>query len=222
MKYQDYSKLTFADRLKNYLDEADILKVPKALIKAKMVQTGWLSGLILEGAARNGRARKLVLAKLKKVDRKLWRQHRLRLKIYEMYRPLAKQRKEFEEITKMLKEQFPKLNKKQLWAKTTQFIADPNLCPPHSTGGAVDLTLYDPHLKKELEMGTPINSIDEKAAIFHPKITGQARKNRELLMLAMMEEGFAPMCTEWWHYSYGEAYWAALYGQKRIFDKEDL
>lgn len=222
LKYKQYKKLSFADRLNNYLDEADILKVPVSLTKDKMVRVNWLSGLTVEGAAKKGLVRKSVLKKLQKINQRLWKRYKLRIKIYEMYRPLEKQRLEFGQISEQLRSEFPKLTKKKLWTKITQFIADPDLCPPHSTGGAVDLTLYDPRQKVELAMGTPINAIDEKAAIFHPKITDQAKKNREILLLAMIEEGFAPMCTEWWHFSYGDAYWAALYDQKRIFDKLDL
>nr|WP_272876316.1 M15 family metallopeptidase [Allochromatium tepidum] len=47
-----------------------------------------------------------------------------------------------------------------------------------------------------------------------------AQAHRRLLLLAMLQAGFAPMPSEWWHYSYGDCYWAAyaqqpqaIYGQ---------
>ncbi|MCC6643886.1 hypothetical protein IT411_03995 [Candidatus Peregrinibacteria bacterium] len=220
--YRQYAKLSLADRLKNYLNEADVLKVPTELVKEKFVRVGWWSGLIKASPKARLKGRKSVIRKLIRVNRFLQRTYGLRLKIYEIYRPLKQQQIEFAEITSMLRQKYPKISKKALWEKTTQFIADPNLCPPHSTGGAVDLTLVDCKTGKELDMGTKINTVDDKSAIFHPRISIKAKQNREILLTAMLSEGFAPLCTEWWHFSYGEAYWAAFYGRKRIYDKADL
>jgi D-alanyl-D-alanine dipeptidase len=34
-----------------------------------------------------------------------------------------------------------------------------------------------------------------------------------ILLDAMLDAGFAPNVQEWWHYQYGETYWAAFYGE---------
>ena len=38
--------------------------------------------------------------------------------------------------------------------------------------------------------------------------------NRMTLLNAMLSAGFAPNPHEWWHYQYGETYWAAFYGHE--------
>jgi len=38
----------------------------------------------------------------------------------------------------------------------------------------------------------------------------EARPNRRLLPLLLMEEGFAGHPGEWWHFSWGDQLWAAL------------
>jgi D-alanyl-D-alanine dipeptidase len=44
----------------------------------------------------------------------------------------------------------------------------------------------------------------------HPGLSAAARANRLLLCEAMEAQGFANYAREWWHYSYGDRYWAWL------------
>lgn len=215
--YKDYRKLSFPDRLKNYLSESDILLVPKAIIDEDFVELTNLN----QANEKKLILRKSVLEKLQQANQFLLNQFNWKLKIYETYRSLKQQKKEFEEIKNQIKLEYPNLNNQELWEKTTQFIADPDLCPPHSTGGAIDLSIVD-EFGKELDFGVPLNSIKSEAAIFHAGISIKAKKNREILLTTMLRQGFAPMTTEWWHFSYGDAYWAALYDLPQIFAKADL
>jgi len=41
----------------------------------------------------------------------------------------------------------------------------------------------------------------------------KARKRREELVRAMEKAGFVNYGHEWWHYSYGDRYWALLRGE---------
>lgn len=129
------------------------------------------------------------------------------LEIYDTFRPLELQRKLFEKIQKEIIEK-EGLYGKALWERTTQFIADPKLCPPHSTGGAVDLTIVDIKTKKELDMGTTVDTIDSKAHTWNAGITAEQKKNRKLLYDVMTNVGFVNLASEWWHFSYGDQYWA--------------
>ncbi len=132
------------------------------------------------------------------------------LKITDAFRPLALQRTYFRQIEEQIRER-EGLEGKALWERVTQFIADPTLCPPHTTGGAVDLTIMTT-TGKELDMGTPVDAIDDRAYTWHTPLSSQAKKNRELLVSVMTQSGFVNLVSEWWHYSFGDQYWAIVKG----------
>ena len=151
---------------------------------------------------------------------KVFSENGITILIHEMYRSLKKQTMEFNQIKSHIHKKYPSLNKKEIWQKTTEFIADPKMLPPHCTGAAIDLELIDS--KGPLAMGTPINAIDEKANILATGLTKQERQNRNLLMSIMMGQGFAPLSSEWWHFSYGDRNWAAFYNSQIIYNIIDL
>ena len=75
----------------------------------------------------------------------------------------------------------------------------------------------------ELDLGCPIDTDPEKSQgrcyTDHPDVTGEALRLRRELVRAMSSAGLVNYPTEWWHYSYGDRYWAlatgagaALYG----------
>lgn len=78
----------------------------------------------------------------------------------------------------------------------------------HFTGGAIDLTIIN-EKEEELDMGTDLDDITEKAALnyFEKKKLLSAReknikKNRRLLARVMKKAGFKSYPPEWWHWSY--------------------
>lgn len=68
----------------------------------------------------------------------------------------------------------------------------------------------------ELDMGTVFDAIPEEtenATFFHAdNISKEARRNRDILAHALQSVGFINYWTEWWHWSYGDRYWAAVTG----------
>lgn len=148
------------------------------------------------------------------------RQVNYRLKISDAFRPLALQRKYFDEITEEMREK-EGLEGKALWERVTQFIADPDLCPPHSTGGAVDLTIVDAASGEEIDMGTGLDCVDDRSNTWTDDVSMEAKANRQLLWEVMTGQGFVNLTSEWWHYSFGDQYWAiftsqsaAIYGSR--------
>ena len=97
----------------------------------------------------------------------------------------------------------------------SEFVASTSpdtMRPPHTTGGAVDLTLSwhgDP-----LAIGTDYDSFEPEAALeaFESGPDNVVRRLRRLLASTMTWSGFARYSSEWWHWSYGDDVWAA---QKR-------
>lgn len=133
----------------------------------------------------------------------------LKIALTDTFRPLDLQRRYFDEIRAEISER-EGLSGDDLWERVTQFIADPDGCPPHSTGGAIDCTLVRQD-GAELDMGTIVDALIDKANTWHPDIGSQARQNRQILFAAMTDAGFVNLATEWWHYSYGDQYWAAYF-----------
>ncbi len=170
--------------------------------------------------------REKVALKLFRVAKKL--APKFCLKIVDAFRPISIQARLFKEIQKDLISKNPHLRNdpEKLYIETTKFIMDPKAHPPHATGGAIDLTLVTLD-GKELDMGSPINQISDLAITFCSSLPKKAIENRYLLFSEMRRQGFVNLPTEWWHYSYGDQYWAAfnkkshtLYGEieKSLFE----
>lgn len=95
--------------------------------------------------------------------------------------------------------------------------------PPHSTGGAVDLTLYDAAGGAPLDMGGDFDELTDRT---HPdfyerdELTAEERvyrDRRRLLHEAMTDAGFVRFPTEWWHFEFGTAFWAQGTGEPPRF-----
>ncbi len=88
--------------------------------------------------------------------------------------------------------------------------------PPHSTGGAVDLTLCDTG-GEPLDLGADFDEFDDVSWLRHyeddPGPAGQVfRDRRRLLYWAMTGAGFSPYPWEFWHYEWGTPVARAYYG----------
>ena len=89
---------------------------------------------------------------------------------------------------------------------------DPRRCPPHASGGTVDLTLtWRGHA---LALGTGFDAFVPGAAsaALEPDGPKLDRDLRRLLGSAMSAAGFVSHPQEWWHWEYGTRYWAAVTG----------
>ncbi|MFI8235174.1 M15 family metallopeptidase [Streptomyces sp. NPDC085900] len=147
----------------------------------------------------------------------------LRLLFVEGYRPPPLQRLYFERYADELRAVHPDWPADRVRSAASRFVSPPDLAP-HSAGAAVDLTLADPD-GRELDLGTPMNAGPEQSdgACYTEarNITAEARAHRAVLGAALGAAGLVNYPTEWWHWSYGDRYWAlatgapaALYGPK--------
>jgi D-alanyl-D-alanine dipeptidase len=128
------------------------------------------------------------------------------------HRPLSVQLGLFTETMSSFKTKFPKASQDELYKMTLECVADPdNFIPPHSTGGAVDIFLFDNNTQKPVDMGSPINFPDDRSWTFTNQISETAKENRLFLLNIMIDNGFANLASEWWHFSYGDQYWALFY-----------
>ena len=155
-----------------------------------------------------------------------------RLKIYDAWRPYSVQKSIYDEYFYDLakKEENADLSDDELHALTRKFVSFPStektVSFVHSSGGAVDLTLcYDNG--EEIDMGCGFDEFTVRAATdAYEDLDGAVRDNRRLLYTVMTEAGFTNYPEEWWHFDYGDAFWASQTGNKviyrSVFTEEDV
>ncbi|WP_130799940.1 M15 family metallopeptidase [Streptomyces otsuchiensis] len=138
----------------------------------------------------------------------------VRLALVEGYRPPALQRRYFDTYVERLRAARPGESADRLREAASRYVAPPEIAP-HTAGAAVDVTLFGTD-GQELDMGTAVNATPEEsdgrcytAAL---DITPSARANRRLLGDALMAADLVNYPTEWWHWSYGDRYWALQTG----------
>ncbi|WP_153732476.1 M15 family metallopeptidase [Sporosarcina obsidiansis] len=136
----------------------------------------------------------------------------IRFLIKEGYRPLHIQKLAFERSIQRVRENSSNQDLDHLIAEASKYVAPPNVAP-HPTGGAIDITLIDSN-NNELDLGTIFDAIPhetDNATFFDAtNITEQAIYNRQVLAHALQSVGFVNYFTEWWHWSYGDRYWAVM------------
>ncbi|KQX57413.1 MULTISPECIES: M15 family metallopeptidase [unclassified Streptomyces] len=149
----------------------------------------------------------------------------LRLLFVEGYRPPSLQREYFEEYAGQLRAAHPDWSGARIHSAASRYVSPPDIAP-HSAGAAVDLTLADAD-GHELDLGTRMNADpEESGGACYTDAAGigeEARAHRELLGSVLTAAGLVNYPTEWWHWSFGDRYWAlatgaaaALYGPKEI------
>jgi zinc D-Ala-D-Ala dipeptidase len=133
--------------------------------------------------------------------------YQLRLK--EGWRPVWVQQRLWDLCLGQLQARRPDLGPEQIAQENARFVAPPEIAPPHSTGGAVDVVLLrDGHAAG---MGWGFNQPGEGSPTAAP-VTEAAKRHRDILTHAMNTAGFINYPAEWWHWSYGDRYWAFQVG----------
>ncbi|MGW1721301.1 M15 family metallopeptidase [Streptomyces sp. NPDC002306] len=152
----------------------------------------------------------------------------LRLLFVEGYRPPALQRDYFAQYADELRAAHPRWTAEQVRSAASRYVSPPEI-GPHTAGAAVDLTLADAD-GREVDLGTAMNASPEQSAgacyTGADNITDEARAHRAVLGTALGAAGLVNYPTEWWHWSYGDRYWAletgapaALYGPRELGER---
>ncbi len=144
------------------------------------------------------------------------------LVVEEGYRSLAQQQRLYEGYCRQLQESNPSLSAVEIHQEAMKYVAPPDDGAPHSTGGAVDVALSNSD-GGLLPMGstscdTP-EEVGDRGFTESKGIGQEEHANRMILIDAMSLAGFENYPYEWWHWSFGDRYWAlagghgtALYG----------
>jgi len=161
-----------------------------------------------------------VYRKLLRVQKSLPGPYRLRL--YEGLRSPDVQALLFEQEMQRVRARKPSLFPEQVQAETSVLVS-PVIrlngsinTPPHSTGGAVDVEIVDGS-GEVIDYGMEIRDWSvvgpELCAPSCPSLTVSAKRNRSILCELMDREDFVRYEHEWWHFSYGDQYWASKKGR---------
>ena len=84
-------------------------------------------------------------------------------------------------------------------------VGDPSYIAPagtsvHNRAAAIDMTLVDED-GNELEMPSPIHTLDRTSNRDYPGMSAEGRKNMDYMASIMRRCGFTTVSTEWWHFS---------------------
>lgn len=156
-----------------------------------------------------------------------------RFRLYEGFRSQKVQQMLFEQEFERVVGRYPNANYEKHFYETTRLISpvtnldgSPNI-PAHNTGGAVDIEIINKH-GQLVVMGMAIKDwccVEPELCLTDcDLINEEAKTNRRLLLKIMQTHGFVNYPTEWWHFSYGDRYWAyhqpikqAIYDSAEIF-----
>ena len=129
------------------------------------------------------------------------RKHGYRLKIWDSYRPQRAVNhfiRWAEDLSDtVMKPIFYPMVDKSLLFEQNYIMARSG----HSRGSTVDLTLVDEQTGKELDMGSPFDWFGKESHPDYMDLTSTQLANRLVLRHAMLSHGFAPLNSEWWHFT---------------------
>lgn len=175
----------------------------------------------IQGAIPEIYLRKSVLVKLEKALTLLPKN--MELVVWDGWRPLATQQALFDMFKSQIHSATPNLSEEELLKRTSVYVSLPSSDrkkpSPHNTGGAVDLTIAY-RGGDLLELGTEFDDFTEKARTAYFEMDSSDlteneitwRDNRRLLYAIMIEAGFTNYPEEWWHFDYGDQFWASISG----------
>lgn len=149
--------------------------------------------------------------------------------IWDVYRSRAVQARLFDWMSNEIKQKNPDLTDSENYNETCKYMSPPSkigdfYCPPHLSGGAIDLTLFEINRDAELDMGTVFDDCTEKAGrdYFNLKQNLSCEEiaikdRRNILRNAMEKVGFTSYEFEWWHFDIGDVFWSRVHGCSPLF-----
>ena len=129
--------------------------------------------------------------------------------VFEGLRDLATQKMLFDNKAEEIAEQHPEWTEQQIVNETSKWVSPViNNVPVHSTGGAIDIRLYDEQNNYFIDMGKfgVIWGTNPATPTFSSEITEKQMKNRLWLYTAALKIGLINYPYEFWHFSTGDRY----------------
>lgn len=140
--------------------------------------------------------------------------HGWRWLLVEGYRSPALQESIFNGYAATLRRLHPEAPEADIHAAASRWVA-PLETAGHVSGAAIDLTICTKD-GSEIDMGSPEAATPEESdGACYTQAAGlpaQAQQNRVVMIEALTAVGMVNYPTEWWHWSYGDRYWALATG----------
>ncbi len=142
-----------------------------------------------------------------------------RFRIYEGFRSSEVQQMLFDQQYQKILQEFPDKVREEIFYETTRLVSpvknfDGTInIPAHNAGAAIDVEIIakDGEL---VDMGMAIKDwqkVNSDLCQTDCNLLDQdIRKNRKILHDVMARHDFVNYPTEWWHFSYGDRYWAYI------------
>lgn len=153
----------------------------------------------------------------------------LSLLLWDGWRPVELQRALYS-IYRAELERSSGLGGSELETHLQEFVSIPSTDPrkpsPHLTGGAVDLTLADA-TGAAIDMGGRFDELTDRSRTeyYHDATSadgGRFHERRQLLLSVMTSAGFTNFPSEWWHFDYGNQFWAQHRGRPAFYGLSSL
>ena len=134
------------------------------------------------------------------------------LGVTDAWRPIARQKRIYDWLTRCALEVWPNLSYAALRRKINRWAApyDQPAPPGHCTGAAIDVNLLD-SAGEVIDVWSPFDRF-VAAPTYSYGLDPEPLRFRMILVEAMLGAGFSNCRDEGWHYSYGDAGWAVRMG----------
>lgn len=134
--------------------------------------------------------------------------------INDAWRSAATQQKIYKRFLKYFKKKHPSWPKERIRREVKKFVApfSGRRVSGHMTGGAVDLRLWKSG--RRVPMWSSGLSYAQNARSIQPKLPKYLQRNREIMFKALKQAGFENYRREFWHWSYGDLFWARKNNKK--------
>ena len=152
-------------------------------------------------------------------------------KIWDGYRTLKTQTILYIGLYKKIAQRQPLWEPEKVQFEVEKFVYRPSFDlkkpSPHNTGAALDLTLVDDE-REEIDMGTCFDHFEETSFTMHFEKSKEGSEeykwhyNRMILYSVLTGEGFFNFPDEWWHFSYGDHFWAKEQKEEALYGSYEL
>ena len=153
---------------------------------------------------------------------------RLRFCLYEGLRTIAVQEYIYTQRWNAVRKLLPQASEQEIYLEAIKIISPVKMpdgsinIPPHSTGAAVDVYLVDAATHAPVEMGLLVVDwlADPEGTLSQADsshISIEAKENRQLMAEVLRAQEFVNYPTEYWHWSYGDRYWAYMQNAPSAF-----
>ena len=139
--------------------------------------------------------------------------------IRDAWRPQSLQKEIFAQFIDDFSKKYPNWTRDRIINEVNKYVApfEGRYVSGHMTGGAVDLRLLKNG--RRVPMRSLKLSYQENAKSIQPKLPKYIQRNREIMFDALSSVGLSNYPKEFWHWSYGDIWWAkrnkkkiAIYG----------